>query len=142
MLILGLLVAGTFVETVPRKILVILDNSIGLSILFLFPLLTSLFISWPAGLLASSISLIVLAKLKRFDDDDEDTEGFANGGGDMVQTTKMISDPHRWFVEKVLGEMPLAISSDRIQTKRTEDNDNRTSSSSSMSNTISSDGTK
>lgn len=142
MLILGLLIAGTFVETVPRKILVILDNPIGLSVLFLFPLLISLFISWPAGLLASSISLIILAKLKRFDDDDEDTEGFANVSNDMVQTTKLISDPHRWFVEKVLGEMPLAISSDRIQTKRTEDNDNRTSSSSSMSNTISSDGTK
>ena len=120
----------------------ILDNPIGLAVLFLFPLSTSLFISWPAGLLAASISLMTLAKLKKLDDDDEDKEGFSNGAGDMVQSTKLVSDPHRWFIEKVLGEMPLAISSDRIQTKRTEDNDNRTSSSSSMSNSQSSDGTK
>jgi hypothetical protein len=35
--------------------------------------------------------------------------------------------------------MPLAISSDRIQTKRYDDNDTRTSSSSSMSSTYTSD---
>lgn len=69
----------------------------------------------------------------------EDEEGFLSGSDDTVQTTKLVSNPHRWFVEKVLGETPVAISSDRIQTKRTEDNDNRTSSSSSMSSTYTSD---
>ena len=69
----------------------------------------------------------------------EDEEGFLSGSDDTVQTTKLVSNPHRWFVEQVLGETPVAISSDRIQTKRTEDNDNRTSSSSSMSSTYTSD---
>ena len=60
MLILGLLIAGTFVETVPRKILVILDNPIGLSVLFLFPLYG-----------VSDVMVILLAAAKYFTDFDE-----------------------------------------------------------------------
>jgi hypothetical protein len=71
--------------------------------------------------------------------DTGDEEGFLNGSDDTVQTTKLVSNPHRWFVEKVLGETPVAISSDRIQTKRMEDDDTRTSSSSSMSSSYTSD---
>ena len=139
-LIIGLLVLGTFIENVPRKVVRLLDNSLGMTALFIFPLLISLFISWPAGLLAACISLIVFARIKKMDTiPSEDEEGFLSGSDDTVQTTKLVSNPHRWFVEKVLGETPVAISSDRIQTKRTEDNDNRTSSSSSMSSTYTSD---
>lgn len=139
-LIIGLLVLGTFIENVPRKVVRLLDNSLGMTALFIFPLLISLFISWPAGLLAACISLIVFARIKKMDTTpSEDEEGFLSGSDDTVQTTKLVSNPHRWFVEKVLGETPVAISSDRIQTKRTEDNDNRTSSSSSMSSTYTSD---
>ncbi len=139
-LIIGLLVLGTFIENVPRKVVQLLDNSLGMTVLFMFPLVISLFISWPAGLLAACISLIVFARIKKMDTmTAEDEEGFLSGSDDTVQTTKLVSNPHRWFVEKVLGETPVAISSDRIQTKRTEDNDNRTSSSSSMSSTYTSD---
>jgi hypothetical protein len=98
-------------------------------------------LDWPTGLLAASVSLILFARIQKPDV----SEGFSNVNltNDTVQTTKMVSDSHRWFIEKILGEMPVAISSDRIQTKRTEDNDARTSSSSSMySSSITSDGTK
>ena len=139
-LIIGLLVLGTFIENVPRKVIQLLDNFLGMTVLFIFPLGVSLFIGWPAGLLAACISLIVFARIKKIGTTrDEDEEGFLSGSDDTVQTTKLVSNPHRWFVEQVLGETPLAISSDRIQTKRTEDNDNRTSSSSSMSSSYTSD---
>ena len=139
-LIIGLLVLGTFIENVPRKVIQLLDNFLGMTVLFIFPLGVSLFIGWPAGLLAACISLIVFARIKKIGTTrDEDEEGFLSGSDDTVQTTKLVSNPHRWFVEQVLGETPLAISSDRIQTKRKEDNDNRTSSSSSMSSSYTSD---
>jgi len=139
-LIIGLLVLGTFIENVPRKVIQLLDNFLGMTVLFIFPLGVSLFIGWPAGLLAACISLIVFARIKKMDTTEtEDEEGFLSGSDDTVQTTKLVSNPHRWFVEQVLGETPLAISSDRIQTKRTEDNDTRTSSSSSMSSSYTSD---
>jgi hypothetical protein len=139
-LIIGLLVLGTFIENVPRKVIQLLDNLPGMTVLFIFPLGVSLFIGWPAGLLAACISLIVFARIKKMAvTPDGDEEGFLNGSDDTVQTTKLVSNPHRWFVEQVLGETPLAISSDRIQTKRAEDNDTRTSSSSSMSSSYTSD---
>ena len=142
--VMGLLVAGAFAETAPRKTLGFLDNQLGHALFFIVPVIIAVLLDWATGLLAAVICLIVFARLQRSNESDDDVEGFASGTNihDSVQTTKLISNPHRWFVEKVLGEMPVAISSDRIQTKRAEDNDSKTSSSSSMSSSHTSDGTK
>jgi len=43
--------------------------------------------------------------------------------------TKIISSPHRWFVEKTLNERPIAISSDRVITHAVEEGNTRNSSS-------------
>jgi hypothetical protein len=137
--VLSLIIIGTFAERCPRGYLEYLNNVLGMSFIFIAPLLIAVFNDWPTGLLAAVVGLVVIARLQ-ISIEVSEPEGFM--GSDSVQTTKLVSNSHRWFVEKVLGETPVAISSDRIQTKRTEDNDNRTSSSSSMSSIISSDGTK
>jgi len=127
----GLLVIGAFAETAPRKSLDFLNNSIGKSLFFILPLLIAFLLDWATGLLAAAISLIVFARLQREDSD----EGFMDTDlkiNSDVQTTKIVSNPHRWFVEKILGERPIAIASDRILTGPVRDEDNRTSSSSSM----------
>ena len=127
----GLLVIGAFAETAPRKSLEFLNNSIGNSIFFILPLLIAFLLDWATGLLAAAISLIVFARLQREDSD----EGFMDTDLQInsdIQTTKLVSNPHRWFVEKILGERPIAIASDRIITGPVRDEDNRTSSSSSM----------
>jgi hypothetical protein len=135
----ALLVSGTFIESASRKSLEILDNVFGRILGFVLPIAIAYALDWQTGLLAASVSLILFARLQKHDSG----EGFLNGtSSDSVQSTKIVSNTHRWFVEKVLGEMPLAISSDRIQTKRYDDDDSRTSSSSSMTNTYSSDGTR
>ena len=134
-----LLISGTFIESASRKSLEILDNVFGRILGFVLPIAIAYALDWQTGLLAASVSLILFARLQKHDSG----EGFLNGtSSDSVQSTKIVSNTHRWFVEKVLGEMPLAISSDRIQTKRYDDDDSRTSSSSSMTNTYSSDGTR
>ena len=136
----GLLVAGTFAKTASRKSLEIIDNVIGRALFFIVPALLTLGLGWPTGLLAASVSLILFARIQKPDV----SEGFSSETfmNDSVQTTKMVSDTHRWFVEKILGEMPVAISSDRITTKRYGENDSHTSSSATMSSSASSDGTK
>jgi hypothetical protein len=133
----ALLVSGTFIESASRKSLEILDNVFGRILGFVLPIAIAYMIDWQTGLLAASVSLILFARLQKHDGG----EGFLNGtSSDSVQSTKIVSNTHRWFVEKVLGEMPLAISSDRIQTKRYDDDDSRTSSSSAMTSTYTSDG--
>ena len=136
-IVVGLLVLGTFAEICPRKSLEILDNILGKSVLFGVPLILALFLDWPTGLLAAVVSLIIFTKLNKPDED----EGFLditteNNNGD-VQTTSIVSNTHRWFVEKVLGEIPVAISSDRVLTSAVQDKDTRSSSSSMAANTSS-----
>jgi hypothetical protein len=121
----GLLVAGAFAEIAPRKSLEILDTNAGMILFFIVPLLFAIIIDWPTGLLAAVVSLIVFARLQKQDS----SEGFTDSN------TKIISNPHRWFIERILGERPVAISSDRILTSAVQDPDIRTSSSSSMSTT-------
>ena len=137
--VLALLISGTFIESASRKSLEMVDNVFGKVLSFILPVALAYLLDWPTGLLAAAVSLILFARLQKAD---ASSEGFLSGTGDSVQTTKLVSNTHRWFVEKVLGEMPVAISSDRIQTKRYDDNDTRTSSSSSMSSSQTSDGTK
>jgi len=123
--VIGLLVAGTFAETVPRKSIEILDTSIGTLVLFVIPFLFARFLDWATGLLAAVVCLIVFARLQKADPE----EGFLNSVSDEESETKLISNPKRWFVERVLGETPVAISSDRVRTYALEDENAHTTSS-------------
>jgi hypothetical protein len=123
--VVGLLVIGTFAEIAPRKSLDILDNTLGKTLFFVTPLIIAVMLDWSTGLLAAVVALIVLARLQRSDVE----EGFSS---EEVESTKYIPNSHRWFVEKILGETPVAILSDRISTSAVKDDDNRTNSASSM----------
>ena len=129
--ILALIVTGTFIEIAPRKSLDILDNYIASSLFFILPLLFAFTLDWSVGLLAAVVALIVFARIKRSATD----EGFIDimEGNNSVQSTKLVSSSHRWFVEKILGETPVAISSDKVRTSAIQ-NENTSSSSSSGHN--------
>ena len=116
----ALLVAGAFAGIASRKSLEFLDNSIGSAVFFIFPLICSVVLDWPTGLLAAVVSLILFARLQKGDS----SEGFSDTVDDKTeQNTKLISNPHRWFIERMLGERPVAISSDRIITSAVQDKD-------------------
>ena len=136
MFVITLLVVGTFAEVAPRENLLFLDNVVGKGLLFAVPLLVGTYVDWPTGLLAAVVGLILLIRIQKPDME----EGFiteseyTNG-----MTTKLVSTANRWFVERVLGERPVAISDDRVITRAVSDQDTRTSSSSSMTNSGPSD---
>jgi hypothetical protein len=117
--IVALLVAGTFAETAPRKSLEFLDHPIGKFILFLIPFFFTQLLNWPSGLLAATVSLIFLAKLHKPDVDEGfmDSDGSYESGSD----TQIIPNAKRWFIERVLGETPVAISSGRVVTYAQDD---------------------
>ena len=125
-----LLVAGAFAEIAPRKSLEVFNNVFGSLLFFIFPLVCTYLLDWPTGLLASVVCLIVFARLQNQDI----SEGFSDTVDDgKEQNTKLVSNPHRWFVERMLGEKPVAISSDRIITSAVQGNDMHTSISPSSS---------
>jgi hypothetical protein len=130
--VIGLIIAGAFAEIAPRKSLEFLDTTFGSILFFAIPLSISYFLDWATGLLATVVSLIIFTRLQKQDV----SEGFI----DDLSMTELIPSPKRWFVEKVLGETPIAISSDRVSSSQMKDTDSRTSSSSSMSSSETSDG--
>ena len=124
----ALLVVGAFAQIAPRNSLEFLDNTLGSCLFFIFPLVCTALLDWPTGLLAAVVSLILFARLQKKDT----SEGFSDTVDDKTeQNTKLISNPHRWFIERMLGERPVAISSDRIITTAVQGNDSRVSVSSS-----------
>jgi hypothetical protein len=123
----GLLVTGAFIEIAPRRSLEFLDNTIGYILFFIVPFIFMSYFDWSTGLLAAVVSLIVFTRLEKGDSD----EGFSDKSDDDKEvSTKVVSNPHRWFIERVLGEEPVAISSDRIITSAVQNQDNKSSSSS------------
>jgi len=125
----ALLVAGAFAQIAPRNSLEFLDNTIGSCLFFILPLVCTAVLDWPTGLLAAVVSLILFARLQKKDI----SEGFSDTVDDKAeQNTKLISNPHRWFIERMLGERPVAISSDRIITTAVQGNDSRVSVSPSV----------
>ena len=157
-----LLVAGGFAETAPRKSFEFLNNFYGRILFFVFPLIIVSLFDWATGLLCAVVALIFFARLQVKDDEDlegftasqsegfaklslnsaKQSEGFAKQSEGFADdlTTEIVPTSKRWFVERILGETPLAISSDRIRRGHTVDDDVRTSSSSSMATSGTSDG--
>lgn len=70
---------------------------------------------WVYGLLAAMAYILVLNGAPRIDT--SGLEGFDGGG--TVSEKKIIG--RRWFVEKVLGEHPKKIATDRVYTSAVED---------------------
>jgi len=133
--IAGLVVLGSFIQIAPRKSLEFLDNMLGRSLFFILPFVISLLIDWPTGLLAGAVSLIIFARLQK----EDSSEGFSDKSDAMDKSTQLISTSHRWFIEKTLGEIPIAISSDRITTSASKGTDMRSSSSSVLNSSMPSD---
>lgn len=124
--VLGLVVLGSFIEIAPRKSLEFLDTTLGRSLFFILPFLIAILIDWATGLLAATVSLIIFARLQKHDG----TEGFSDvTNHTLTHSTNFISSPHRWFIERILGESPLVISSENIVTPKFKDIDSNSSSS-------------
>jgi hypothetical protein len=129
-----MILLGTFIETAPRKSLEFLDSYVSLSLLFVLPFAFVYYFDWPTGLLVATIVVIVCARINKHE---QEEEGFS-GTSEMT----LVSDSTRWFVEKALGETPLGTVSKEVDQVKYKNNDSKTNSSTSMSNSRSSSGTK
>ena len=132
--VFGMIIVGAFIETAPRKSLNFLDSYIGVSFLYAIPFFFLHMVDWPTGLLAATISVLIYARLHKQESSDEGFTGSSE--------TTIVSDPNRWFVEKVLGEIPLGTVNKNVKSLVYKNDDQRTNSSNSMSNPRSSSGTK
>lgn len=123
-----LLVLGiVYVGQIPDSMAYQANTLLGRLFLFGITLFVADTYSWVYALLMALFTVLVIANAPR-------TKPRADGFSDYVSDDidmKMISEPNRWWVERVLRENPIAIEEDRVHTKAIQDNSNSSNSTTS-----------
>jgi len=129
MILTGLLmvIVIVFLEKIPLEVRKQADSTLGRALLLTFTTVVILLFGWPLGILAGLMSVLVIGAgsvepLK---------EGFSS-----EMNVRLIPSQHKWFVEKVLGENPLLIEDQTVDTSAVQDLSDKYSGS-VQSNTVS-----
>ena len=107
-----LILSIVYAPVVPIEIRQFTDTLLGriLGIGFVYGVIH--FMGWVYGLLAALAFLVILYGAPRL----EYVEGFSGGGS--INEKKIVGK--KWFVERVLGESPKKIETDKVQTTAIE----------------------
>lgn len=107
-----LIVIIVFSNAIPTEYRAFADTMLGriLGIGFVYGVIQTF--GWVYGLLATLAFMMILYGAPRLDN----IEGFDGGG--TINQKKIVGK--RWFVEKVLGENPKKIETDKVQTSAIE----------------------
>ena len=102
-----------YANNVPTGVRSGFDSFVGRIVGLTIIVATARFVGWVYGLLAAVAFLLILRGAP------VTTEGFAG-----IKTKNVEHPNEKWFVEKVLGEHPKRIVTDRIGTQSVQDNSN------------------
>jgi hypothetical protein len=107
-----LILAIVYAPVIPIELRQFTDSLLGriLGIGFVYGVIH--FFGWVYGLLATLAFLVILYGAPRL----EYVEGFSGGGS--INEKKIVGK--KWFVERVLGESPKKIETDKVQTTAIE----------------------
>lgn len=104
-----------FLDKVPQEVRNQSYTFLGRSFLLLFTILVAITFGWPLGFLAAIMSALLIGSggLKQ---KNIVKEGFAPDMNVHIVPTR-----HKWFVEKALGENPLLIEDQTVETSAVQD---------------------
>ena len=120
-----------FLDKIPLEVRKQADTMLGRSFLVGFTLLNTVLFGWTMGMLAGIMSALLIGAGGVHPIRKQVSEGFSS-----EMNVRLIPDKHKWFVEKVLGENPLLIEDQTVETIPVQDLSER-SSGSVQSNTVS-----
>lgn len=118
MILIALLmvVLTVFIEKVPIEIRKQADSFVGRLLFLGFTVLIVLLFGWPMGLLAALVTAVFIGAGGIHPVTVPVTEGFSS-----EMNVRIIPGKHKWFVEKVLGENPLLIEDQLVDTSAVQD---------------------
>ena len=105
-----------FLDKVPIEIRKQADSFLGRALLLVFTLLVTTLYGWPMGMLAGFMSALLIGAGGVHPINKEVKEGFSS-----EMNVRLVPGKHKWFVEKVLGENPLLIEDQTIDTSAVQD---------------------
>ena len=109
-----------FLGKIPADVRKQADSFLGRALLLVFTMIVTILFGWPLGMLAALMSALVIgaggvhpvvvAAPRRVN------EGFSS-----EMNVRLVPNKHKWFVEKTLGENPLLIEDQTIDTSAVQD---------------------
>jgi hypothetical protein len=125
-----------YVGEIPPPIQYFANTLIGRVTLFALTIVVADMYSWIYALLMALFTVLLIAVAPR-----TLREAFQSGSGTTVDAAvpstgtdtevKLVTQKHKWFVERVLGEDPVGIEEERVRTSSIQDGSNSSSSTTS-----------
>jgi hypothetical protein len=114
MILTGLLmvIVIVFLEKIPLEVRKQADTTLGRALLLTFTAITTMLFGWPLGIVAALMSVLLIGAGSI----EPVMEGFSS-----EMNVRLIPSQHKWFVEKVLGENPLLIEDQTVDTSAVQD---------------------
>jgi hypothetical protein len=133
MILIGLLmtIVIVFLEKIPIEIRKQADTLLGRLFLIGITILTVLLFGWPLGILSALMSVLLIGAGGVHPIKKAVQEGFSS-----EMNYHIVPSKHKWFVEKLLGETPLLIEDQTVDTTAVQDLSERYSGN-VQSNTVS-----
>ena len=119
-----------FLEKIPIEIRKQADSFLGRALLLTFTVIVIQMYGWPLGMVAGLMSALLIGAGGVHPIQKQVNEGFSS-----EMNVRLVPGKHKWFVERVLGENPLLIEDDTVETSAVQDLSER-GSGSVQSNTI------
>lgn len=105
-----------FLDKVPIEIRKQADSLLGRALLITFTVIVTTMYGWPMGILAGLMSALLIGAGGIHPIEKPIKEGFAS-----EMNVRLVPGKHKWFVEKVMGENPLLIEDEVVNTSAVQD---------------------
>lgn len=113
---LMMVIAIVFLEKIPIEFRKQADSLLGRALLITFTVIMATMYGWPMGILAALMSALLIGAGGIHPIQKQIKEGFSS-----EVNVRVVPGKHKWFVEKVLGENPLLIEDDTVNTSAVQD---------------------
>ncbi len=131
MLLIGftMMIIIVFVGKIPIEIRKQADTMLGRACLILFTVVIVMLFGWPLGFIAALMSAVLIGAGGVHPIEQKVTEGFSSEatrtnireGFSSEMNVRLVPSRQKWFVEKVLGENPLIIEDETVETSPVQD---------------------
>ena len=126
---IALVLAISYVGKIPDAHLRFFDSFLGRALLFSGTLFVASLYSWVYAVLLGIFAVLVLSVAPR-PYTQEAFENMVRSGAPLKMSSdvKLISQKKKWWIEEVMGENPIGIEEERVETSAIQDNSNSSSS--------------
>ena len=113
LIVLFMVIVIVFLEKIPIEIRKQADSLLGRTLLLTFTVVVVIMYGWPMGILAGLMTALLIGA--------GGVHPVVKEGFSSEMNVRIVPGKHKWFVEKVLGENPLLIEDEVVNTSAVQD---------------------